>query len=149
MPPNNNLADKLPKELIKEHKNSRTGFPVIEGLKMAAMLKLWCDRGFIDIKLNVPLSHEGKRFFVKVLAQNEEGKMFGVECASAISLGRLRFRVERLRACLPSDSYIIAVFPSTDGKKANKTVKFVNEVWVTGKDGTLNERMFMSSLGME
>jgi len=104
----------LPKEL--EECNSRD-FPVVVGLRNAAILKLWYDRGFRDISLNVFLRHEGKRFYVKLLAKNKEGKMFGVECASTISLGRLRKRIERLRACLPPGSYIIIIFPYGAGRQ--------------------------------
>jgi hypothetical protein len=145
----NDISNELPKELRATYHPNQRSSPIIERLRMAAVLKLWYDRDFRDIRLNVPLSQEGKRFIVKVLAQNKEGRLFGVECVSAIGLGRLRKRITRLRACLPPESYLIAVFPYGADKRADRAVQFADEVWVTGKDGKVAEMMFMSSLGKE
>lgn len=114
-------------------KNAR----LIEDLKIAAAYKLWKERGFRDITLNEPITYNGKRFRAKVLARDKKGRVFGVECACSVRLERLRKRIALLRGCLPPDSYIIAVFPETVGKTAEKATQFVDEVWVTDKDGRI------------
>ncbi len=120
------------------------GSPNIEYLKNAAVLKLWYDRGFRDIKFDVPLTYNGKKLIVKVLAKNSEGVMFGVECVSSVRLERLQKRIALLRGCLPPNSYIIAVFPQTAGDRVKKVVKLADEVWITGKNGKVEQMMFMS-----
>ncbi len=149
MPPNSTPVDKLPKELRANYKKSQKSSPVIEGLKIAAALKLWKDRDFRDINFEVPLNCSGKTVFVKVLAQNTDGLMFGVECASSLRLGRLQGRISLLQYCLPPNSYIIAVFPETAYERARRAVKLVDEVWVTGKNGKVNQMMFHAYLGKE
>ncbi len=130
----NTQTDNLSQELNEAFKEHQKVPSAIEQLQLAAALKLWKELGFRHVILNVSLHHDGKRFFVKVLAKNKQGKLFGVECASSVRLERFRDRVVRLRACLPSDSYIIAVFPHTVGKKADAVAKFVDEVWLMGEE---------------
>lgn len=141
---NGDIVEKLPKELRANYKISRKSSPIIESLKVAAALKLWNDRGYRNIKFDEPMSLGEKRFFVKVLAKNAEGVMVGVECASAVKLGRLRERVALLRGCLPPNSWIIAVFPESVCEGVKKAAKLADEVWVTGKNGTVERMMFMS-----
>ncbi len=78
---NPNLTQKLPPQLQKEYQKSRKNSPIIESLKIAAALKLWNDRGFTDIKFDVPIAYDGKTMFIKVLAKHQEGTVYGVECA--------------------------------------------------------------------
>jgi hypothetical protein len=92
----------------------------------------------------VPLALGTKTVFVKVLAQNDDGTV-GVECTSNVKLGWLRRRAAQLRGCLPADSWLILVFPSTAGESINKAVKLADEVWVTGKDGTVEQIMFITA----
>ena len=140
-----NPADKLPEGL-------RTNFEeyafkssaVINQLKAAAALKLWNDRGYRDITFDEPMTCSGKTVFVKVLVRNAEGVVVGVECASEVRLGWLRRRVALLRGCLPPDSWLVLVFPSNVGERVKKAVRLVDEVWVTGKNGTAEQMMFMS-----
>jgi hypothetical protein len=105
----------------------------IEDLEIAAAYRLWKERGFRDITLNTPMTCNGKRFRVKVLAKNKKGKTVGVECALTVRLERLRQRIATLRGCLPPNSYIIAVFPEIDGKTNEKVKQFVDEVWALGR----------------
>ena len=87
----------------------------------------------------------GKTVFVKVLAKNADGLVVGIECASTVRLECLRKRIELLQACLPPDSYLIVVFPETAGEQAQKAAKFVDEVWVTGKNGKVEQMIFTST----
>ncbi len=142
-------SSKLPEELRTEYeKHTRKTSPVVEGLKVAAALKLW-DRDFRDIRFDVPLVFGGKTVFVKVLGKHEDGTMFGVECASTVRFSWLRQRVAALQMCLPKDSYLIAVFPETAYARAGRVVKLVDEVWVTGKNGKVNQMLFHAYLGKE
>ena len=111
-------------------------------------MKLWKDRDFRDIKFEVEPEWHGKSFYVDVLAQND-GLMVGVECASSLRMGRLQGRISLLQDCLPPNSYIIAVFPETAYERARRAVKLVDEVWVTGKNGKVNQMMFHAYLGRE
>ncbi len=129
----NTQTDKLSQELKEAFKEHQKDPSVIEQLQLAAALRLWKERGFREVVMNVSLHHDGQRFSVKVLAKNKQGKLFGVECATTVRLGRFRDRVARLRACLPPDSYIIAVFPQGAGKKTGQVAGFVDEVWVMGE----------------
>ena len=138
---------KLPEELRANYRINRKGFAVIEQLRVAAALKLWNARGYRDIKFDVPMSLDGKTVFVKVLAKNAEGVVVGVECASAVRSGWLRERVALLRGCLPPNCWIVAVFPASAGERAKKAAKLVDEVWVIGKNGTVEQMMFMSVFG--
>ena len=138
------VANKLPEELRANYRINLKGSVVIECLKVGAALKLWEARGFRDIKFDVPLTYSGKNFSVKVLAQNAEGVVVGVECVSSLKLRRLRERVAQLRGCLPSNSWIIVVFPASVGEGVKKAAKLADEVWVTGKNGTVEQMMFMS-----
>jgi hypothetical protein len=146
---NPNLYEKLPHQLKKEYRKSRKNSPVIENLKIAAALKLWEDRGFRDIKFDVPIAYGGKTLFIKVLAKHQDGTTFGVECTSNTRPSYLKKRLPTLQTCLPKDSYIVAVFPETAGEKADKAVTMADEVWVTGKNGKINQMMFHSYLGKE
>ena len=140
-----NQADKLPESLKTNFERyAFKSAPVINQLKVAAALKLWNDRDYRDITFDEPMTCSGKTVFVKVLVRKADGVMVGVECASTVRLGWLRRRVAELRGCLLSDSYIIAVFPETAGEKTEKVVKLADEVWVTGKNGTVAQMMFMS-----
>ena len=140
-----NRADKLPEELRANYKrHAHKGSAVIEGLKVAAALKLWNAREYRDIRFDVPMACSGKTFFVKVLARNAEGVVVGVECASAVRLEWLRRRVVQLRGGLPPNSWVIAVFPSNIGERVKKAAKLADEVWVTGKNGTVEQMMFVS-----
>ena len=139
-----NIA-KLPEELRANYMmHARKSSAVIEQLRVAAALKLWNDRGYRDIRFDVPMPCSGKTFFVKVLAKNAEGVVVGVECASTVRLEWLRWRVAQLRCCLPPNSWIIVVFPSNVGERVKRVAKFADEVWVTGKNGTVERMMFMS-----
>ena len=148
MPPNNCLLDgvanKLPEELRANYNNKRKGSPVVEGLKVAAALKLWNDRDYRDIRFDVPMTLGGKTVLVKVLAHDAEGGVVGVECALSVNLGWLGGRVEQLRRCLPSGSWIVVVFPSNVDEQVREAVELADEVWVTGKNGTVEQMMFMS-----
>ena len=148
MPPNNcpmgDVASKLPEELRANYKSSaRKGSAVVEGLKVAAALKLWVDRGYRQLGFGVESEDGGKSFYVDVLAHDARG-MVGVECASSVHLGWLRWQVKQLRRYLPPNSHIILVFPANVGEQAKKATKLADEVWVTGKDGTVEQMMFMS-----
>ncbi len=144
------LISKLPEELRAKYlKHARKASPAIEGLKNAAALKLWNDRGVRDIKFDVPKVFEGKTMFIKVLAKHQDGTTFGIECASKVKMGLLRERLLTLQFCLPKDSYIIAVFPEIVGAKADKAATLVDEVWMIGKNGKVNQMMFHSYLGSE
>ena len=139
-----NQADKLPEELRANYmRYTRKGSAVIEQLRVAAALKLWNARGYRDIRFDVPMPCSEKTFFIKVLAKNAD-VVVGVECASSLKLGLLRERVAQLRGCLPPNSWVIAVFPSNVGERVKKGAKLVDEVWVTGKNGTVEQMMFIS-----
>jgi hypothetical protein len=84
-------------------------------------------------------------FYVDVLARDTDG-MVGVECASSVNLGWLRRRVAQLRVCLPPDTYLVIVFPSSEGECADRAVELADEVWVTGKDNTKVARMMFTSV---
>ncbi len=148
MPTNKTPTDalsKLPEELKAIYKTSPKSSPVVEGLKVAAALKLWNDRDYRDVKFEVPLFFKEKTVFVKVLAKGADGVVVGVECASNVRLEWLRERIAELRGCLSPDRYIIAVFPEAVEKQAEKVTKIVDEVWVTGKNGTVTQMMFRST----
>ncbi len=138
------VADKLPEELRASYKINRKGSPVIEGLKVAAALKLWNDRDYRDIKFEVPLIFGGKTVSIKVLAHDVEGGVVGVECVSSVNLGWLGGRVGQLRRCLPADSYLVVVFPSGVDERVREVVELADEVWITGKNGKVEQMMFMS-----
>ena len=140
-----NPAGNLPEELRTNYSRyACKGSAVINQLKAVAALKLWNDRGYRDITFDEPMTCSGKTIFVKVLVRNAEGVVVGVECASAVRLGWLRRRVAQLRGCLPPNCWIVAVFPASAGERAKKAVKLADEVWVTGKGGTVEQMMFMS-----
>jgi hypothetical protein len=144
------LTDKLPEELRTKYENyAHKKSAIIEQLKIAAALKLYNDRGFSDIRFDAPIVFGDKTVFVKVLAKHAEGTVFGVECASEVRLGWLRKRVTALQTRLPRDSYVVAVFPETASEKADEAVNMADEVWITGKKGTINQMMFSSFLGKE
>ncbi len=109
-----------------------------------AALKLWNDRGYRDIQFDVPITCSGKTVYVKVLTKNEEGMNIVIECASVVKPKRFRARIAHLRNCL-TNSYIIAVFPSTAGEKVEKAAELTDELWVTGKNGKIEQMMFMST----
>ena len=116
---------------------------VVEGLKVAAALKLWVDRGYRQLGFGVESDVGGKSFYVDVLAHDANG-MVGVECVSSLHLGWLRWQVKQLRRYLPPNSHIIIVFPENVGEQAEKATELADEVWVTGKDGTVEQMMFMT-----
>jgi hypothetical protein len=141
-----NPADKLPEELRENYTNhARKGSAVVENLKVAAALKLWCDRGYRTVGFGVPCDFGEKTFYVDVLAR-DAGGMVGVECASHLHLDWLRRQVARLRRCLPPNSYLILVFPSTVAERVDRAVELVDEVWVTGKDNSKVEWMMFTSV---
>jgi hypothetical protein len=146
---NTNPTDKLPEKLKTAYKKTQKSSPIIESLKVAAALKLWNDRGYRDIQFEAPIAYGGKMVFVKVLAKHADGVLVGIECASTVRLEQLRKRITVLQGCLPPDTYIIAVFPETHEKQAKKATQYTDEVWVTGKNGTINQMMFSSYLGRE
>ena len=43
-------------------------------------------------------------------------------------------------------SHIIIIFPENIGKQAEKATELADEVWVTGKNGTVEQIMFTSVL---
>ena len=138
-------TDKLPKELRANYKmRARKGSAVIEGLRVAAALKLWNDRDYRDIRFDVPMPLGGKTVLVKVLAKSAEGGVVGVECVSSVNLGWLGGRVGQLRRCLPSGSWVVVVFPSGVDERVREVVELADEVWITGKNGTVEQMMFMS-----
>ncbi len=141
---NVSLTEKLPQQLKESYKDSRKSSPVVEGLKVAAALKLWNDRDYRDVRFEVPLIFGGKTVLVKVLAHDAEGGVVGVECVSSVNLGWLSGRVEQLRRCLPADSYLIVVFPPDIDKQVREAVELADEVWITGKNGKVEQMMFMS-----
>ncbi len=143
---NNNLVQKMPEELGKIYNDSRKSSPVVEGLKVAAALKLW-DREVVDIRFDVPMVFGGKTVCVKVLAKHPDGTVFGVECASAVRPNWLRERLAVLQMCLPKDNYLIAVFPASAYEGARRVVKLADEVWVTGGDGKVRQMMFSTRFG--
>ncbi len=146
-PPNDSQADitaKLPKEIRANYNKSRKNSPTIEALKIAAAFKLWNDRGFSEIKFDVPIAFGEKTVFVKVLAKHSEGTVFGIECAATVRLGWLKARLAALQKCLPRDSYMVAVFPETAGESVDKVIELADEVWVTGKNGKVEQMMFKS-----
>ncbi len=138
------IIDKLPDELRANYKINRKNSPVIEQLKVAAALKLWNDRDYRDIRFDVPLVFGGKTVLVKVLAHDAEGGVVGVECVSSVNLGWLDGRVEQLRRCLPADSYLVVVFPPDVDEQVREAVELADEVWITGKNGKVEQMMFMS-----
>ncbi len=138
------VIDKLPEELRANYMSSaHRCSPVVEGLKLAAALKLYVDRGYRELGFGVESEDDGKSFYVDVLANGDNG-MVGVECASSLHLGWLRWQVKKLRRYLPQNSYIIIVFPENVGEQAEKAVELADEVWVTGKDGTVERMLFTS-----
>ncbi len=139
----NTNADKLPEELKTIYKSARKGSTVLEELKVAAALKLWNDRGYRELGFEVPSDLGEKTFYIDVLAQDARG-FVGVECAPTVELEHLRKRVALLRGSLPPDSHLVLVFPSNAGEQVKKTVRLVDEVWVTGKNGTVESMMFMT-----
>jgi hypothetical protein len=52
--------------------------------------------------------------------------------------------VTQLRSCLPADTWPIIVFPSNAGERVRETAKLADEVWVTRKDGTVEQIMFIT-----
>lgn len=84
-----------------------------------------------------------KTFYVDVLAQDDRG-FVGVECAPNLDLGRLRRQIKQLRHSLPPNSHTVIVFPASIGEQTKKAVKLADEVWVTGKNGTVEQIMFMT-----
>jgi hypothetical protein len=147
---NLNPQTKLPDDLkTKYSKHARKSSAIIEQLKTAAALKLWNDRGYRDVRFDVPLMFGGKTIFVKVLAKHADGTVVGVECASTIKLKQLQKRLTKLQDCLPPGTYIIAVFPETAEKQAEKATQYTNEVWITDKKCTITQMMFSSYLGKE
>jgi hypothetical protein len=95
------------------------------------------------------MPYGGKSVYVKVLVRKEDNTMIAVECATNLRLRRLSARIGLLRACLPPDSYLIAVFPETACDRVTKVTDFADEVWVTGKEGTVTQMMFRSAFGVE
>lgn len=140
------VTNKLPEELRANYKiHTRKSSSIIEHLKVAAALKLW-ERGYKDIKFEVPVTFSGKTLIMKVLARNAEGGVVGVECASVIKLGRLRERVAQLRSCLPPNSWLIIIFPSSIDERVDKAAKLADEVWITGKNNTVEQILFITIL---
>ena len=147
--PNPSLqTDKLPEELKLTYKCARKGSAVIEELKIAAALKLWNDRGYRELGFEVPSDLSGKTFYVDVLAQDDRG-FVGVECTPNLNLERLRRQIQQLRHSLPPNSHTVIVFPENIGEQTKKAVKLADEVWVTGKNSTVEQMMFMSFFGKE
>ncbi|MGD6810611.1 MAG: hypothetical protein ACQCN3_13015 [Candidatus Bathyarchaeia archaeon] len=146
---NFNLTEKLPEELKTNYKANRKSSPTIEALKVAAALKLWNDRSYRNIQFEAPIAYGGKTVFVKVLAKHADDTVVGVECASTFRLKWLQERLEVLQNCLPPHTYLIAVFPETLEKQAEKGTQFTDEVWVTGKNGVINQMMLSSYLEKE
>ncbi len=136
----------LPEKLRANYESSaRRCSVVVEGLKVAAALKLWVDRGYRQVGFGVESDVGGKSFYVDVLAHDANG-LVGVECASSVHLGWLRWQVKQLRRYLPQNSHIIIVFPENVGEQAEKATELADEVWVTGKNGTVEQMMFTSVL---
>jgi hypothetical protein len=145
----NDVIDKLPEELRANYESSaHRCSPVVEGLKVAAALKLYVDRGYRELGFGVESEDGGKSVYVDVLALDADG-IVGVECVSSLHLGWLRWRVKQLRRYLPPNSHIILVFPQNVGEQVKKAVELADEVWVTGKDGTVEQMMFTSAFHKE
>jgi hypothetical protein len=51
----------------------------------------------------------------------------------------------QLHRCLPADSWLILIFSSNAGKRVSEAVKLADEVWVTGKNGTIEQMMFTTT----
>ncbi len=140
-----NPADKLPEELRAKYETQACECcDVVECLKVAAALKLWCNRGYRDIEFSVPLVLGRKKFFVDVLARKGDC-VVGVECMPNLNLGWLRGRMALLRRCLPSNTYLVIVFPSTVGERVNRAAFLADEVWVTDEDNSKVARMMFVS----
>ncbi len=93
---------------------------VVESLKVAAALKLYVDRGYRQLGFGVESDVGGKSFYVDVLAYDANG-LVGVECASSVHLGWLRWQVKQLRRYLPQNSHIILVFPPKRWQTSRKS----------------------------
>jgi hypothetical protein len=78
------------------------------------------------------------------VAKHADGTLVGVECASTVKQKQLQKRLEKLHNCLPPGTYLIAVFPETLEKQAEKATQYTDEAGVTGQNG-----MFSSYLGKE
>jgi hypothetical protein len=116
-------------------------------LKIAAALKRFGTTAII--KFDVPIAFGGKTVFVIVLAKNPDGLVVGVKCSSKVQLSRLVERIAQLRNYLSIDSYIIVVFPEAAGDYVTKATKVADEVWVTGKNGTVEQMRFTSVFHQE
>ena len=138
-------VNKLPEGLKANYKShARKSSVAIEQLRVAAVLKLWNDRDYRDIRFDVPLIFGGKTVSIKVLAHDAEGGVVGVECVLSVNLGWLGGRVGQLRRCLPFGSWLVVVFPSGVDERVWEVVELADEVWITGKNGTVEQMMFMS-----
>ena len=138
-----NITEKLPKEIKLIYDTSRKSSRSIEELKVAAALKLWNDRGYRELGFEVPSDLNGKTFYVDILAQDARG-FVGVECTPNLNLERLQRQIKQLRHSLPPNSHTVIVFPTNIGEQTKKAVKLADEVWVTGKKGTIEQMMFMT-----
>mgnify|MGYP005857229405 CR=1 FL=1 len=68
-----NLANMLPEELRENYESSEhKGSAVVEGLKVAAALKLWVDRGYREMGFEMSSDLGGKTFYIDVLAKDNE-----------------------------------------------------------------------------
>gem|GEM_PF-1773307 len=143
---NEGLADRLPDELMAKYKAQTCACCyIVECLKVAAALKLWCDRGYRDVEFSVPLALGRKKFFVDVLAKKED-QVVGVVCMPRLHLRWLRCHIKRLNHCLPPDSYIVIVFPSTTGKRVSKAAFLADEVWVTDETNSKVASMIFTTV---
>jgi hypothetical protein len=141
-----NIANKLPEELRAKYQTQAcVCIDVVECLKVAAALKLWCDRGYREIAFSVPLALGRKKFFVDVLAKKEDHTV-GVECMPSPNLGWLRERMALLRRCLPPDTYYVIVFPSSTDKRVNKAAFLADEVWVTDETNSKVSSMMFTTV---
>ncbi len=93
---NVSLTEKLPQELRESYKKCQKGSLVVEGLKVAAALKLWFDRGYREVGFGLPCDFGGKTFYVDVLARDAEGVWLGWSARCVLIWGGC---VGGLRSC--------------------------------------------------
>ncbi len=144
---NPNPTNNLPQEIKQAYKTSRKNSPAIETLKLAAAQKLHSARDCTNIKFDTPAIFGKKTIYIKVQGKHPDGTVFAAECATKVKLSRLRERVAVIKTCLPKDSYIVLVFPEDCYERSRRAVKLADEVWITGKNGKVNQMIFHAYLG--
>ena len=91
----------------------------------------------------MPLIFGGKTVLVKVLAHDAEGGVVGVECVSASIWGGCVGGLGSYAAVCRLAVGLLLFFPQAL-MSVREVVELADEVWVTGKNGTVEQMMFMS-----